>query len=121
MLLGIIGGLGGFLLPVWGWMGLSSNEGEPFFGASSETEVRAVLVVMLVLFGVALVAAILTPMAPRVSALTLIATGGISLILSVFEAAATLGAFLYMIPFGFLVLVAGVMTAVTGANVRVRS
>lgn len=112
--------MAGFSCPVWGWTGLSSNEGEPFFGASSETEVRAILVVMLVLFGIALAAAFLSLKAPRATALVLIATGGISLVLSLFEAAATFGAFLYMIPFGFLVVVAGVMTAVVAGSVRLR-
>jgi hypothetical protein len=116
MLLGIIGGLGGALMPAWGWMGLSSNTGDPVFGASSETEVRAILVVVLVLFGIALVAAFLSFKAPRDSGLVLIVTGGVSLVLSLFEAAATFGGFLYMIPFGFLVLVAGVMTAAIEGN-----
>ena len=75
----------------------------------SEAELRAYSVATLVFFFIALVAALIGLRAPGASGLILICIGGTSLVLAVFGTVVWLFGGLLLIPFGFIVLLAGVV------------
>ena len=75
----------------------------------SEAELKAYSIAMLVLFCVALVATVLGLKTPRAAGLILTVSAGLSVILAVFGTVVWLGGGLLLVPFGFLVLVAGVI------------
>ena len=117
-LLGALGGIGGILTAVWEQRGGLSDSGDPVGWIFSKTEVRAVLIVVAALFGMSLVAALLSLKTPKTSGLILIFCGGVGLVLS-FVGAGFGG--LFLMPSGFLVLLGGAMMAASGANVNSRA
>ena len=109
LLVGVIGGLGGIATSSWFLIASSHRGGgDPVVGFS-ETELKAYSIAMLLLFFVALVASLLGLKTPRAAGLALVATGGLSIALAVYGIVTWLFGGLLLIPFGFLVLVAGVI------------
>lgn len=75
----------------------------------SEAGLKAYSLAMLVLFCVALAATVVAHRTPTTSGLALVVTGGLSIALAVYGIVAWLFGGLFVVPFGFLILVAGVI------------
>ena len=113
LFVGVIGSLGGIVISSWFLAASSHRGGEPV-ADFSEAELKANSIAMLLFFFVALVASLFGLKAPRASGLILICTGGLSLVLAVYGTVVWLGGGLLLVPFGFLVLVAGVILITRG-------
>jgi hypothetical protein len=114
LLVGIVGSLGGIAMSSWFLIASSHRGGGDPVVDFSEAELRAYCIAMLVLFFVALVASLLGLKIPRASGLALVVTGGLSIALAVYGIVAWLFGGLLLIPFGFLILVAGVILVARG-------
>ena len=113
LLVGIVGSLGGIAMSSWFLIASSHGGGGDPVGFS-EAELKAYSIAMLVLFCVGLVAVLLGLRTPRASGLALVVTGGLSVALAVYGIVAWLFGGLLLIPFGFLILVAGVILVARG-------
>ena len=109
LLVGIVGSLGGIAVSAWFLIASSHGGGGDPVVDFSEAELKTYAIAMLVLFFVALLASLLGLRTPRASGLALIAAGGLSIALAVYGIVAWLFGGLLLLPFGFLVLVAGVL------------
>ena len=114
LLVGIVGSLGGIAMSSWFLVASSHRGGGEPVVDFSEAELRAYSIAMLVFFFVALVASLLGLKTPRASGLALVVTGGLSIALAVYGLVAWLFGGLLLIPFGFLILVAGVILVARG-------
>lgn len=83
LFVGVIGSLGGIIISAW-FLVASSHGGGEAVADFSEAELKAYSIAMLVLFFVALLATLRGLKTPRASGLTLIVTGGLSLVLAVY-------------------------------------
>lgn len=109
LLVGVIGSLGGIAVSSWFLIAASHRGGGDPVVDFSEAELTVYSIAMLVFFFVALLASLLGLKTPRASGLALVAAGGLSIALAVYGIVAWLFGGLLLIPFGFLVLVAGVL------------
>jgi hypothetical protein len=107
-ILGVIGSLGGIGLSAWFLFTASDRGGEPVIDFSA-TELKAYSVSLLVFFVIALATTVLSPRIPRASGLVLIIVGGLNLVVAVYGTLVWLFGGLLLIPFAFLLLIAGVL------------
>jgi hypothetical protein len=105
----ILGSLGGFVSVFFVWRYSGTSEGAA--GLGSDGQVKAFFGMVIALYCISLAASAFAVRAPRSSALALMITGGLSLLLALFGSPVIYFYAFYLMPAGFLILVGGVVLA----------
>jgi hypothetical protein len=106
----ILGSVGGLVSASVIWWSPSSS-GEAVLGLGSDGQVKALYGMIVALYCISLAAAAFAMKAPRSSALALMVTGGLSLLLELFGSPVIYFSAIYLLPAGFLILVGGAILA----------